>query len=372
MELENLMNVDSQPHISHSLSHSTNTITHSPRETANINTHSSSISSLEHGPTSTYVAQNDVTNNTTDSFTHNADISSIRPKEDENVNLEEVEKQEKRPKRERHAPHSNDFPEPSKKEKKEKHHKKKRTRDGNSVTPATKDTNSKNPKRQYELEAYSAVISAFRAQGELTWKKETILQELRGVLKISEDRHKMELKRVEETISSSTVGYTRVRKEKRSNPYDIDPFSSQESQSSEWESNLDEETGKLRKRQKVAKDDQELPALMTQPLPHSDNQPATVNKLAAKVSKTKKVTKEKEKKRGRKPRAQKSTEKDEKLKSDPQGVDQLDLSSLVQDGSLPPDILEARNRGDLERLKEALEAHKEKVRAELEQLQREM
>jgi hypothetical protein len=52
--------------------------------------------------------------------------------------------------------------------------------------------------RQLEVDAYCAIISVFRAQGELTWKKESILQDLRQLLRISDDRHKMELKRVRE------------------------------------------------------------------------------------------------------------------------------------------------------------------------------
>jgi len=57
--------------------------------------------------------------------------------------------------------------------------------------------------RQLEIEAYSAVISAFRAQGELTWHKDRLLQDLRSVLKISDDKHRLELMRVEsdETLS---------------------------------------------------------------------------------------------------------------------------------------------------------------------------
>lgn len=54
-----------------------------------------------------------------------------------------------------------------------------------------------------EVEAYCAVVSAFRAQGELTWKKAQLLQDLRQVLRVPEERHKMELKRVtdDETLA---------------------------------------------------------------------------------------------------------------------------------------------------------------------------
>ncbi|KAL6078401.1 ENT domain-containing protein [Balamuthia mandrillaris] len=52
--------------------------------------------------------------------------------------------------------------------------------------------------KRLEVEAYCAVLSAFRAQGELTWKKESIMQDLRDILRISEERHRMEIKRVRE------------------------------------------------------------------------------------------------------------------------------------------------------------------------------
>ncbi len=93
-------------------------------------------------------------------------------------------------------------------EEKEKHKKKKSSNISNGST-----SNNANPKsqqqianrRQLEQEAYAAVITAFKAQGELTWKKETILQELRAVLKISDERHKMEGKRAEETLVQSQI-----------------------------------------------------------------------------------------------------------------------------------------------------------------------
>lgn len=57
-------------------------------------------------------------------------------------------------------------------------------------------------KRKLELEAYAAVVSAFKAQGELTWRKESILVELRSLLKISEERHRQELRRVDDSVPS--------------------------------------------------------------------------------------------------------------------------------------------------------------------------
>ena len=55
---------------------------------------------------------------------------------------------------------------------------------------------SSNTLRQLEVEAYSALISTFFAQGELTWRKEQLLQEARWALKISDDMHRRELQRI--------------------------------------------------------------------------------------------------------------------------------------------------------------------------------
>ncbi len=51
--------------------------------------------------------------------------------------------------------------------------------------------------RELENHAYSAVVSAFRAQGELTWTKLKILDDLKAVLHVSQQRHRAELVRVE-------------------------------------------------------------------------------------------------------------------------------------------------------------------------------
>jgi len=68
-----------------------------------------------------------------------------------------------------------------------------------------RSSSSSSERRRLEVEAYSAVISAFKEQGELTWKKESLLQELRGLLKISDERHLMELHRLEG--GGNFVGY---------------------------------------------------------------------------------------------------------------------------------------------------------------------
>lgn len=49
--------------------------------------------------------------------------------------------------------------------------------------------------RKLELEAYAAIVSAFRAQGELTKDKKKLLQELSAVLSISLERHRAEIRR---------------------------------------------------------------------------------------------------------------------------------------------------------------------------------
>lgn len=63
-------------------------------------------------------------------------------------------------------------------------------------------------RRQLEMEAYAAIIMAFRAEGELTWKKENLLLELRNVMKISDERHRQEVQRVEEALSHLFPAYT--------------------------------------------------------------------------------------------------------------------------------------------------------------------
>ncbi|XP_067624310.1 BRCA2-interacting transcriptional repressor EMSY [Eurosta solidaginis] len=50
--------------------------------------------------------------------------------------------------------------------------------------------------RRLELESYSNVISVFRAQGGLTENKAKLLEELRGIFHISQERHRAEARRV--------------------------------------------------------------------------------------------------------------------------------------------------------------------------------
>ncbi|XP_063701708.1 BRCA2-interacting transcriptional repressor EMSY [Culicoides brevitarsis] len=70
--------------------------------------------------------------------------------------------------------------------------------------------------RNYELEAYSSVMNAFRSQGDLTDDKTRILKDLRVAFHISDDRHKAEARRVSNderfnTIADVISGYETSR-----------------------------------------------------------------------------------------------------------------------------------------------------------------
>lgn len=56
-----------------------------------------------------------------------------------------------------------------------------------------------------ELESYSNVVGAFRAQGLLNTTKLRILKDLREAFHISDDRHKAEVRRVVNDESLSTI-----------------------------------------------------------------------------------------------------------------------------------------------------------------------
>ncbi|XP_058816374.1 BRCA2-interacting transcriptional repressor EMSY-like [Topomyia yanbarensis] len=62
--------------------------------------------------------------------------------------------------------------------------------------------------RRLELESYSNVVSTFRAQGALSKEKARILEELRKLLHISQDRHKAEARRVANDEQLTTVADT--------------------------------------------------------------------------------------------------------------------------------------------------------------------
>uniref|UniRef100_T1GYH3 ENT domain-containing protein n=1 Tax=Megaselia scalaris TaxID=36166 RepID=T1GYH3_MEGSC len=59
--------------------------------------------------------------------------------------------------------------------------------------------------RQIELDCYSSVITAFRAQGGLDDLKTRILADLRKIFHIDEDRHKAEARRVANDEELTTI-----------------------------------------------------------------------------------------------------------------------------------------------------------------------
>jgi len=184
-------------------------------------------------------------------------------------------------------------------------------------------------KRQLEMEAYAGVIAAFRAQGELTWKKDSVLQDLRAMLKISDERHKMELRQADDALS--LLNFPINKKQKQGNA--ADAYES-DSLSSDWESNSEDETGK-RKKQKT--DKYQLGAFA---LPNSDNnQAGFVSKIPQKRNKKK------------------------ERKKVPKAIEIKPEEPAFE--NLPPEVLEAKETGDLEKLKAALQKHQEQVRAEL-------
>ncbi|XP_078310623.1 uncharacterized protein LOC111136248 isoform X2 [Crassostrea virginica] len=59
--------------------------------------------------------------------------------------------------------------------------------------------------RRMELEAYSSLVSAFRAQGDLTKDKKRILQDLQSTLSISTERHRAEVRRAVNDEKLATI-----------------------------------------------------------------------------------------------------------------------------------------------------------------------
>lgn len=56
-----------------------------------------------------------------------------------------------------------------------------------------------------ELESYSQVINVFRAQGGLSEPKAKLLEELRGIFHISQERHRAEARRVANDEQLATI-----------------------------------------------------------------------------------------------------------------------------------------------------------------------
>eukprot|EP01114_Cavostelium_apophysatum_P019146 TRINITY_DN6086_c0_g1_i1.p1 TRINITY_DN6086_c0_g1~~TRINITY_DN6086_c0_g1_i1.p1 ORF type:complete len:335 (+),score=89.59 TRINITY_DN6086_c0_g1_i1:111-1115(+) len=241
---------------------------------------------------------------------------------------------------------------------------------------------SSNPRRQMELEAYAAVISAFKVQGELTWKKEMVLQDLRAILKVSEERHRMELKRAEDTLSSLFPSGGAAKKGKRGNSsYQYDNNSAE---SSEYESGSDIDTGRRKKQKTAAKDAQSESVFTAQALPSSDNQPGNVNKLAGKqAAKTGKVKKEvvpgeKKKSAPRKKAAAPKPPLEMQMQMPPPQIQEAaaavtavpanPFKQAVPPTPIDPDIMAASESGDLEALKLILEQKRKSVQEELAQM----
>ncbi|KAK6194536.1 hypothetical protein SNE40_000155 [Patella caerulea] len=61
--------------------------------------------------------------------------------------------------------------------------------------------------RRLELEGYSAVLSAFRAQGDLTKEKKKILLDLQNILSISTERHRAEVRRAVNDEKFATIAH---------------------------------------------------------------------------------------------------------------------------------------------------------------------
>ncbi|KAM6317063.1 BRCA2-interacting transcriptional repressor EMSY [Aegotheles albertisi] len=64
--------------------------------------------------------------------------------------------------------------------------------------------------RKLELEAYAGVISALRAQGDLTKEKKDLLGELSKVLSISTERHRAEVRRAVNDERLTTIAHNRI------------------------------------------------------------------------------------------------------------------------------------------------------------------
>jgi len=205
-------------------------------------------------------------------------------------------------------------------------------------------------KRQLELGAYASIITAFRSQGELTWKKETVLQELRSILKISDERHRIEVKRAEESLSTN--------RSKSSGDVMEDGLSSPAESAGEWETSDDE---RKRKKQKVEKEPQFLTAL---PLPSSE----AVLKLPK--PKTKKREEDKSEKKSTRKKATKPHEssKIDFNMSSQDVINNLDLTPLAHNGGVPEELLEAKNSFDLDKIEEVVEREKQRKKEELETL----
>lgn len=73
------------------------------------------------------------------------------------------------------------------------------------IKPKQKSNFNENLMLFLELQAYSSVVSTFRAQGSLDSNKQNVLDQLKRCFHISEDRHKAEIRRVANNEKLTTI-----------------------------------------------------------------------------------------------------------------------------------------------------------------------
>uniref|UniRef100_A0A7S4PFI8 ENT domain-containing protein n=1 Tax=Paramoeba aestuarina TaxID=180227 RepID=A0A7S4PFI8_9EUKA len=137
----------------------------------------------------------------------------------------------------------------------------------------TSTASSKALLARLEREAYSSLISAFAAQGELSWKKEQSLLDVRNLLHIPDDYHRLEMQRIlhDENlnkISSSKPASSRSKKA---------------SESSKGSGSQRSEGGSANKKGNNA--------LAAYAFPPTNNQPAILSKLLQRGPETEKEEK---------------------------------------------------------------------------------
>jgi len=213
-------------------------------------------------------------------------------------------------------------------------------------------------RRQLELEAYSAVIAAFKSQGELTWRKETVLHDLRTLLKISDVRHTQELKRLEDVNFRSLDFMNRPKK--------VDNLDDSVPPASDMDE--EEEEGRRRKRIKSGYPyDTPLTSQFGAFPMNSENNVAYVNKITTTLNQlvppygaAPQVT--------NRPKKKKDKPKDKKKQKKPKRAEDLEWNTPLSDNlglDVPENITEVKDMSELERIKQELERRKEAVKAEL-------
>eukprot|EP01117_Protostelium_nocturnum_P004153 TRINITY_DN1545_c0_g1_i1.p1 TRINITY_DN1545_c0_g1~~TRINITY_DN1545_c0_g1_i1.p1 ORF type:complete len:310 (+),score=112.90 TRINITY_DN1545_c0_g1_i1:166-1095(+) len=200
------------------------------------------------------------------------------------------------------------------------------------LKPSSMPRHTVNPeKRRLENEAYAAVLTAFRVQGELTWEKESLLQDLRYHLKIADERHRVETKRLEDMIYPN-------RAQKRSRNEEGTVVS--EGDESDLNANHEEEGPRM-------EGDSLLTAISAPP---TDSTPGWLNKPPDFTKPPPKKSKETPKKRMKKEEKKPGTGKYRKDAPIPVLVKTKDEKS---DGALPPDVIAAKEAGDESKMRES-------------------